>query len=323
MRRLLLLALVVVIWLSPAIGADLQRPTILVYSADMPGFASRIANALQEHFGSGYNFTVVSDPSLLSALLPMPDTACVILAVMGGREVRDLVDPLVAYFENGGAAIGFQGCCSQAQADGLARSVFPIFGNSTGAGVVKDGRPVNEYVREQTLPDFSDLPDHFDLIGQFFTFSADLSRRPVSPKPQRGHVYTLFKDSKSGAPLVVAYENEEGSRSVSLTGCFVRPMQGARNYYGKLVDDPLFVSLLEDSLNWTLKGKTRYSSFRERWPGLIQSEKDRIAQVRKSAEEREMQLRRSKMLALSLSWVGGLAACLLILRWGFRPTRKG
>ena len=323
MRRLVVFIAAVTIFAPLALGGEPDKPKILVYSAEMPGFAGAIADALQQTLGEEYNFTVVTDPSLLSALLPMPDTACVILAVMGGREVRDLVDPLVAYFENGGAAVGFQGCCSLGQAGEIARYVFPVYGNATGAGALKEGRPVNEYVRDQVLPGFSDIPDRFDLIGQFFVYSSDLSRHPIEPSPVNGETYPLFRDPKTNAPLVLAYENQAGSRSVALTGCFVRPMESARNYYGKLVGDPLFVSLLTDSVKWTLEGKTRYSAFQGKWQELIREEKERIDALRRRAEERSSRSRKNRLVLLTVSWVLGLAACGLILRKGFGSRGPG
>lgn len=294
-----------------------QRAEVLIYSTAMTGFAQGISEVLKADLGDQYDFTVVNDSSVLRSLLPMPNVACVILPVYVRQELSGLVDPLDTYFKEGGALIGFQGCCSQAQAEKLAQEVFPAFGNATGTPTMKNGIPVNQYIRDRALEGFGDLPDEFDLIGQFFTYPSNMSRKLIEPEPVTGHRWVLYREGKSGAPLVIAYENDVGSRSISLTGCFVRSQESAKNYYGKLLASPDFVSLLEDSLLWTVRGSTRYSTFSEELDDLIKGQKEHLEALRAHAADVEGSRKGRRAALLTISWLLGLGGVAVLIYVGF------
>jgi len=294
-----------------------QRAEVLIYSTGMTGFAQGISEALEADLGDQFDFIVVNDSSVLQSLLPMPNVACLILPVYVRQELSGLIDPLGTYFKEGGAMIGFQGCCSQGQAGKLAREVFPAFGNATGTPTMKNGIPVNQYVRDQALEGFGDLPEEFDLLGQFFTYPSNISRKLIEPQPEAGHKWVLYRERKTGAPLVIAYENDVGSRSISLTGCFVRSQESARNYYGKLLESPNFLSLLEDSLLWTLKGSTRYNTFSQDLSDLVKRQKEHLEALRAHASDAERTRRGKRTALLTISWLLGLIAIALLVYEGF------
>lgn len=316
-----LLLVVLLIFLVDCTFAEEGKSSVLIYTSEMTGFADGIAETLMEDFGDECEFIVLDDPSLLSSLLSMPDVKCVVLPVFVGQEVTTVIEPLCTYFESGGALIGFQGCCGQAQTGRLARDVFPIFGNSTGSPVMKEGIPVNEYVRDATIEGFENLPDEFDLLGQFFTYAANISRKLVEVHPAEGQKTVLYREKKTNAPLVVAYENLRGSRSVCFSGCFVRSREDARNYYGKLLDDQIFVRMLGDALSWVMKGSTRFSEFGSNYSELIQAEKDRLAGLLVHAESEAEKRERGKGIMLLASWVMGIAASIGLIYLGFLRTR--
>jgi len=291
-------------------------PRVLVYSSDMPGFAQGLAELLANHM-EGVEFLTLDQPSELSSLLAMPDVMCVILPVTTGTELRTLVDPLYTYFQNGGALIGFQGCCETKQVGRLATEVFPVFGNSTGSPVMKDAGPVNEYVRDQPLEGFQDIPEAFDLVGQFFSYSGDATRQQVDPQPAEGLKMVLFRESNTKAPLVVAYETPKGSRSLCLTGCFVKSKETERNYYGRLLQDPVFISLINDALAWTAQGATRSSSYESNYADLIRSEKGRLQSLLASADKAEKRSKDQRLLFLSVTWILGIAAIAALAYLGF------
>jgi hypothetical protein len=259
---------------------------------------------------------VVGDSALLSSLIPMPDTACVILAVMKGKEVETLIPPLLTYFEGGGAAIGFQGCMNLKTAGDLARVVFPIYGNATGSFTIIDGVPFNEYVKDVSISEFGNLPDSFALLGQFFTYSSG-PEGAVDPMPDSGVKQVLYRDKKTGAPLVVAYESEAGSRSISLTGFFVRSMETAKNYFGKLLEDPMFVDLMIDSVKWTMGGVTRSSTYESTYEDLIQDERERTQNLIETAEKNKSDAQSRKVLYLVVAWILGIAAMVALIYIGF------
>ena len=321
-RNIELVLIFVLIASSQICQAQEWRPIVPIYSSSMPGFATGIAGVLEEELDGDIEFIAVEDPSLLSSLIVMPNVKCVILAVMMGSDLREIVEPLILYFENGGAAVGFQGCSGQDVVGELARSVFPAFANATGSPVLKGGIPMNEYVRDAEVGGFENIPDQFDLLGQFFAYAANPSREPVEPRAKGGERTVLFREKNTGAPLIIAYENSEGSRSVCLTGCFVRPTENSKNYYGKLLEDPVFTTLLVDALAWTTEGVTRSSQYESSYLEVIQGETERVQRLRDQAQRAREDQRKQRALYLMLSWVIGLFCIGGLVYLGFLRDRK-
>ncbi|MBU7004249.1 MAG: hypothetical protein HXS50_01685, partial [Theionarchaea archaeon] len=291
------LVIVCLLLFTATCNAGVFTPTVYVYSGDMPGFGEGIVEILNGSI-EGVEFVAVNDPTLLSSLIPMPDTACAILAVMKGKEVETLITPLLTYFEGGGALIGFQGCMSLNTAGDLATDIFPIFGNATGSFTLKEGVPINEYVRDVSISEFANLPESFNLLGQFFAYSVNSTKGKIDPMPDSGVKRVLYRDKKTEAPLIVAYESEEGSRSISLTGFFVRSTETASNYYGKLLVDPLFADLMIDAVTWTMDGATRSSTYESTYEDLIQDERERAQELIDKAERNRSDAQNRKVLFL-------------------------
>jgi hypothetical protein len=319
----IVLSAVLVSIMTGAVCGDEVVPRVIVYSSDMPNLSEAIAHALSESMDGDLDFSVVTEPSLLSSYLGMPDTACVILATTRSIELQELIEELLAYFELGGALIGFQGALNQQSVRDLARAVFPAFGNATGSYTTKEGTPVNEYSRSGVLEGFEDLPDDFDLVGQFFIYCADSSKGVLEPDAA-GRKTVLFRDKKTGAPLVLAYENDEGSRSVGFSGLFVREQASATNYYGKLIDSPVFLDLLESSLTWTLGGSTRYSRFGPNLGELMEAERVRIEELRKISAKEESSTRSRRLVILAVLWTSGVLGVGVLVYFAFvrEPARR-
>jgi len=294
------------------------KPKILVYSYDMPGLGRGVAEILSRRIGGWADLVLLNDPSDLSALISMPEVGCVVLAVMSGNEVKTLVDPLLAYFSQGGAVVGFQGCCVEQQVGALARDVFPAFGNATGSGSLKAGIPVNEYVRDQYLEAFGDLPGQFDLLGQFFPYCANASRSAIDPEVAEGSRIVLYRESRTNAPLIIAYEGPKGSRSVSLTGCFVRSKVTEKNYYGNLLEDPVFQTLLADAVNWTMQGATRHRRYGSSIGEMVRQDAERREALRSHALKVKKDRQMRKQATLLAGWAVGLLFVAGLLHWAFR-----
>ncbi len=323
MKSILRIAVILLalVFLDTCMGGS-GEGLVLIYSSRMPGFAQGISDIIANSSENGYEVVVVEDASVLSCMLPMPDVECVILPVLMATEVKTLVEPMTTYFQSGGAAIGFQGCCSQSKVGTLARDVFPVYGNSTGSPTIKEGMSVNEYVRDESMEGFTDLPTEMDLVGQFFTYSGTTSREVIEPEHEGGDRSVLYRDRKSGAPLVIAYESDGGSRSVSFTGCFVRSREDARNYYGKLLGDENFQMLLMDSLEWTVDGTTRNSKYGSSYPEIISQHRERIQDLRLERDEKEEKAETRRLIMLSIGWIAGLALSIGLIYRSFRGTKS-
>ena len=121
---ILLTATLLLLWTGSSYG-DEVRPRVIVYSSDMPNLSVAIAATLSDTLEGDLDVIVVTEPSLLSSYLGLPDTAGVILATIKSIELQELGKQLLAYFRLGGALIGFQGALNQQNVGDLAREVFP------------------------------------------------------------------------------------------------------------------------------------------------------------------------------------------------------
>ncbi len=306
---------------TPSFGTEF-RPIVIVYDGRMLGLAEGVAQILESSSTGGEEFMPVTDPVLVASMLGLPNIRCLILTSVGSADLHPLIKPVIGYFEGGGSAIGFHGSCWQNQVDDMARIVFPAYGNSTGVGVRKNGLNVEEYVRENSLGGIGDeLPEEFDLVGQFIALAKDTEKNVVSPTPPKGKKTVLYKDKKSGAPLVIAYEGDSGSRSISFTGTFLRDSPDAGSHYGKLLEQPEFRSLLSDCYRWTAEGNTRYNSYSEDYEQIVADMEKARGDLVVRSEEREASRRSRKTLMLAIFWVLGLACIVGLAYWAFMGQR--
>jgi hypothetical protein len=284
----------------------------------MPELAQGVADILSAGVGAENQFVVLSDPSKTASMLSLPNVRCVILTSVSSTDLQFLAEPVLGYFESGGSAIGFHGSSWQSKVGDLARRVFPAFGNSTGFGTKKDDLNVNEYRRDEVLAGIGeDLPEAFDLIGQFFALCRSPERELVLPQPQSGTRTVLYKDDQSGAPLVIAYEGEKGGRSICFTGLFFRSTPTAGNYFGRILVQEEFKSLIEDCFAWCSEGNTRYNEYSENHAQILEESLGEEERLRARAEERESSRRGRRRLALIISWILGGAGIGVLLYFGF------
>ncbi len=294
------------------------RPLVVVYDGTMDGFAQGVTAILNSSSSQGEEFVVLTDPSLAASLLALPNVKCLVLTSVGSGDLTALVQPVVEYFRSGGSTIGFYGSSWQTQVGDLARSVFPAFGNATGSGTRKAGAYVNEYVRGDRLAGFGEsLPDSFDLVGQFFAYAGDKDKKPIDVETGTGSRTVLFRERKTGSPLVIAYEGEHGGRSATLTGLFLREQPTAESYYGRLLEQPEFRSLLADAYRWVSEGNVRFQTYSASYQEVISKRGKAQDELVARSEEKRQSRKTSWMVLLGVFWALGLACIAAMVRWSF------
>ncbi len=309
--------------ISPSLCAEF-RPIIVVYDGSMRVLAQGVAAALNASCVQGEEIIVASDPSLVGSLLALPNVKCLILTSVAPGDLTALVEPVTEYFRSGGSAIGFYGCSWQTQVGDLARLVFPAFGNTTGSGVRKAGTYVNEYVRADRLEGFADgLPDSFDVVGQFFAYASDQDKKLVDVQALPGKRTVLFREKKTGAPLVIAYEGERGGRSATFTGLFLREQPTAESYYGKLLEQPEFQVLLADAYRWVCEGNVRFHAYSANYHEVVAQREKTQDELLARSQGRARSQRMRRMVLLGIFWALGLICIAAMIRWSFLAHRKG
>jgi len=310
----------------PAADNGEYVPLVVVYPGEMEemaGWGQGILDLLSNSSSGGEHFLLATDSGMLASLLALPNVRCVIIASMNGKDVASVADALLSYYNAGGSAIGIQSCCSVAAVGELARTMFPVFGNTSGKFVIKNGRWVNEYIRDQGLPAFDDLPDSFDLPGQFFLYPGDSSRKLVEQKTLEGETTVLFREKKTQAPLVIAHTGPKGGRTVSLPGCMVIHVERVSNYYGNMLGHPLFRKLLVDSFRWVSESNTRFEKYEQTFAADLQERKEQRSQLLDEVERGRRMKKTKRLLFLAVSWGIGLSviSCVVYFRF-LKPHRR-
>lgn len=315
--RICLCVAAVLLLAAPSYCAEF-RPLVIVYDGTSKGLAEGVAAILNSSPSQGEEVVVVTDPSIAASLLALPNVKCLVLTSVASGDLTPLVEPVIEYFQSGGSAIGFYGCSWQTQVGDLARSVFPVFGNTTGSGTRKAGAYVNEYVKADRLAGLGEsLPDSLDLVGQFFAYASDKNKKPIDVEPLAGSRTVLFREKKTGSPLVIAYEGEHGGRSAALTGLFLREQPTAESYYGKLLEQPEFRSLLTDAYRWVSEGNVRFQTYSASYQEVIgQREKAERELIARSEDKRQSRST-ARMALLGILWALGLVCIAVMVRWSF------
>jgi hypothetical protein len=302
---------------APAVAAEFD-PIVLIYGGQMPELAEGVKDILSESSTDGEEFIVLTDPYKTMSMLGLPNMRCLILTPVSSNDLIFLVDPVIGYFENGGSAIGFHGSSWQNTLGDMARNVFPIYGNSTGIGARKAGLSVNEYVKNESIGGIGNsLPAAFDLVGQFFAAPKNKAKELVELVPPDGTKTVLYRDKKSEAPLVVAYEGGGGGRSVAFAGLFVRNNPTTGNHYEKLLSQPEFSTLLLDSYAWAVEGNSRFNAYSETYEGVMEEGRKHKEDLIARAEEREKSRSSRRNLMLAAFWVLGIVAIVGLFYWAF------
>jgi hypothetical protein len=314
--REILLALVMLTSVTTVAGEF--TPLVIVYDGNMPELAEGVASILASTSNDGEEFLVLSDPFRAASMLSLPNVRCLVLTSTNSNDLVLLREPVIAYFRNGGSAIGFHGCCWQNTLGDLARLVFPVYGNSTVIGQRKSGLSVNEYTRDARLGGIGDsLPDNFDLVGQFFAAPKDSVKNLVEPVPTEGEKTVLYRDRSTGTPLVIAYQGDGGGRSIAFSGFFVRNNPATGNHYEKLLTQPEFSALLLDCYKWASGGNSRFNGYWETYEEVIEEGIAEREDLVNRAEERESSRRNQRTLLLVAFWALGILAIAGLSYWAF------
>jgi hypothetical protein len=201
--------------------------------------------------------------------------------------------------------VGLGACCSM-DLEPLATTIFPVRGNATGRGGNVGDDFGNEYVLSDPMEEISGgLPESFIITQEMFIYRSGAGG-PIEPAVGAGTLNVVYRDAKTGAPLLVAYESEFGGRSVAFPGCYVFSVERLPFYWGKLVENEEFRTLLKQSITWAMDGSGRFADLHPSIEARLMEEEASRQAVIDAGEDAQARARSNRLLVLVGLWAVAL-----------------
>ena len=203
--------------------------------------------------------------------------------------------------------------CYIPSAGELAKDVFPTFSN---VSILSNPRSrVRTYVADGRSDISSGVPDSFQLPAMGIYLCADKKKTylPNCEKKFPQGTTVLYRDQETGSPLVVAYNNENGGRSVAYAGVSVVSSPRVDIYYGKLVDNENFTKLFLNSLEWVSQS-SRFPRMTSNLSQTLQMAQEDKQRLREEAVRASRQRANRRTILLAVAWTLGLASCAVIVK---------
>lgn len=316
MKKILEIMVALVILSTIPVGADSGdsgvKPTILLYSGKDPGFAEMLATLIEHDDRINSEVRVITNPDILAVAIAMPYTECIVIYASDRAEIEGLESPLVTFYEEGGALVGLKEVCYEPSAGDLATEAFPTYANKSVQQYSSREKRVRNYIKGDDMEINSGLPDKFELISMGIYFCGDSSGNYLKVP---GMKYSVpYSDEETGAPIVLAQENEKGGRSVAFPGIWVISSSRVDIYYGNLVEDQNFQNLFTNSVLWAAKGSTRFSEVTKDLEAKIEDAKNKQQRLKEEAELARKKESTQRTLLLIGIWAVGLLACGVVIK---------
>ncbi len=295
----------ITVTLFAACRAERPEPVVLVYAGRLPGYADALAAIINE---TGTRTIVARSDSVMRALANLPQVRCIVVPALNPSDfdfLRQFTPVLQRHFEEGGSLVGLSAACSM-ELKGLATSVFPIRGNSTGKGKTIGGIYGSTYVLSEALEGITEgLPASFVITQSDYTYQSGATG-PIPPSSDLGRLSVLYREESTGIPMVVALERGGGGRSVSLPGCYVAVVERLPFYWGKLVAQTEFRELFRRCVAWAMAGSKRYDQLSQSWEESLKAEAERRSQIVEAGRQSQAKSRQRRLLILVGLWAAGL-----------------
>jgi hypothetical protein len=301
-KSIVIVALAVLIGLAFS-GECLAKPIVVVFGGGDDEFTEMFAELIEERVDA--EVLIVTSPEAVRLASALPNTACIMIYADHRDDLVGLPDSLPAFFLAGGGLIGMTEVCNQPSAEELSIEVFPIRGNH----IIRPPKRVFTYALDNNMEISDGLPESFDIlsIGTYTSVDAEGTLIEVP-----GDHKVVYRDSESGVPLVVAYENEVGGRAVAFPGIMVVKNQRVDVYYGNLFLNENFNTLLINSIEWAM-GNSRLTRMEEVLVEKVNEFNSIQEELKIAAEETRERRRARRMYSLMIFWAVGLIVCGLIL----------
>jgi hypothetical protein len=247
----------------------MDKKIVLVYCRDdtmplgyreMMKFSSALAQTIRTELGEEYEVYACTSMSELKQFLLLPQAIVLVSSYVGSSENNSTL-PFDRYFEDGMGMVGFNHLCRTEYVGDMARSIFPVFGNSSTMGSMTflDGQWIRmrTYTKTDRHMISEGLPEEFTIPDYELNFCLRSDGKHVEgwPLPSEGSYCVVFSTVGRDSPYkdkllpgVIAYENE--GRSVSFPGFYGSELAGVSSYE-KFVNQSNFMKLISGAVLWT------------------------------------------------------------------------
>lgn len=291
---------------------SLARPIVLVYGGGDNEFAAMFAELIDGDERVDADILVVASPEAVRLASAMPNVACIVIYADHRDDLMYLPPILPAFFEAGGGLVGMTEVCNEPSAMELATEIFPIRGNYTLKPPPGTKRAFT-YVLDQDMDmdmEIADgLPEAFDVLSIGTYASVDSEGNPVGIP---GKHQVVYRDSRTGVPLVLAHQSEMGGRAVAMPGIMVVKNQRVDVYYGNLFINENFTRLLTNSIVWAM-GNSRFTRLEQDLDEKINEFNSIQENQRVRSDEIKRERRARRTYFLIAFWAAGLTVCGIIL----------
>ncbi len=310
MRKTTILAtMMMIIWIHTA-WAETVKPVVIIYTGGNTAFAEMLAALIEEDERIDSEIEIVSSAEVLIMASVLPTTECIVIHSAQETEVKGLAPSLTNFIRDGGGLVGMTEVCYEPSGQGLATTVFPIFGNASAHQKTPAVGRVRVCVKDQSTEINADLPETFPLVSMGTYYSADTEGNYVEVP---GDYEVAYRDQEVGCPLVLTYETEGEGRSVSLPGIWVVSHPRVDVYFGNLVADENFVKLFTNSVYWAAKGSGRFPKVSQDLAQKIEDAKKSQDKIKEEAEKAKRRESTQRNIILAVVWGIGLVACGIIV----------
>ncbi len=304
-------ALLIIVSMCPTWADEEFRPVVIVYTGGETELAEMLADLIAADDRIDSEIKIVDTPAALAVATVLPTTECIVIYSDHRDEMKELGPGLTNFIQDGGGLVGMTEACYEPSAGVLATDVFPVFANTSVIKRSPTEKRVRTYVLNEATEIASGLPESFELLSMGLYFRGDEDGNYLDP----GGDYTVvYKDLEIGSPLVLAYENQSGGRSVALPGIMVVRQSRVDVYYGNLIADENFVKLFTSCVYWAAKGSQRYPRVSEGLEQKIEDAEERYEKAGEAAREARRKKETQRLLVIGAIWGVGLVACGVILK---------
>ena len=297
------------------ISQSAGSPLILIYSGDTPEWGQGLSDLIEEDGRFDAEILIIQDRPTFETVVNFPRVQATIICPLQKERMAlgDVSDLTTAYFLDGGAVMGIGVACTTRYAPELGPVIFSISGNRSLSSKRMENRRVFVYNRKEVIPEINGgiETDPLYMEGYLAFYSADATGNHVEI-PCNGTRHVLYEGDRS-APLMVAFESEDGGSSIAFPGLTVQSVEGKDNYYGLLLERPEFKELFLNGLRWAIDNSPRYQRLLGSSAQALEDEANRRADLAEEAQKLEKRIESRRLLRLGILWAVGLVFCLAVV----------
>jgi len=323
MKSMLLVVLVLISLLPASLYAqEPVVPVILVYSPGAPGYGQALKGLIEEDGRFEAEVRICETLRDFDVSMYFPDVKVAVVTLNTDIQ-QHLNRTLQDFFSQGGGLVGLGFAGSWGASKNASHDVFPIYGTSYRTPKYDpETRSFIMKLVKQEEDEISEGVETFSIPSHKIVLSFSSSKNAYEPLfPETGDYKILFKESSTGAPAVVKYEE----RGVSVTFATFGADEFERGpaYYGLFVNRAEFRTLFTNSLHWVWENEHRYEQSVQDAKGFYSERSDHIDQVKDDAETQERKAENARTIRLVATLLLAVLGCIAVVWITFLRKPEG